>query len=121
VKFKLKLGVATVAVALVSVVALTPPALAYWVSGYTFMDGGTQLLPYTHITITNNTTGAKGSTNSNSSGAYSFTGMVAGNRYSMWGCWNHNTQNAIATQFTQPAQDYVKHIFYIDQYGVCNT
>jgi hypothetical protein len=126
VRFKLKLGVATLAVALVSVVALAAPALAsaYWVSGWTFFDGGTQILPHTLVHIYNNTTNSPGSTYSSSSGAYSFTGMVAGDNYHIWGCWVGGPGNARvetpSQYFTQPARDYVFQVTYIDNWvGGC--
>jgi opacity protein-like surface antigen len=58
--------------------------------------------PHSHVHITNNSTGASGSTYSDSNGYYQFNGMVTGYNYSIWACNTNFVWKSPASSFTYP-------------------
>jgi len=70
----------------IAVIVLIPAAIAsaYTSTGVTLNFDGSANFPNALVHIHNNTTGANGSTNSDSNGAYTFTNLVSGTVYSYW-------------------------------------
>ena len=77
-----RLSLVLVAVAAIAL-GVASSAAAYE-AGWTRYQGSPS--PGAHVHITNNSTGANGSTYSDSNGYYQFNGMVTGYNYTIWGC-----------------------------------
>ena len=88
------------AAAVALAMGIAPVALAFE-GGWTLYYTGYPT-PNSHVHITNNSTGASGSTYSDSNGYYQFNGMVSGYSYTIWACNTNSLWRSPLDTFTYP-------------------
>jgi opacity protein-like surface antigen len=90
-----------VVLAVVALAMATAAGARAFEGGWTLYYTGVPT-PNSHVHITNNSTGATGSTFSDSNGYYQFNGLVTGYSYTVWACNANNRYRSDYFPFTYP-------------------